>query len=112
MKFVVGLLYEAKGLEKEAQQAQELALDVDPGHVNSLVSMAVMFRRAGGGGKSAAAAKSFLTEALRLDRLNSSAWYNLGLLYKDDGPMFLKEAANCFEAATLLAEKEPIEPFR
>ncbi|CAH1417810.1 unnamed protein product [Lactuca virosa] len=109
---ITGLLSEAKGLEKEAQQAQELALDVDPGHVNSLVSMAVMIRRAGGGGKSAAAAKSFLTEALRLDRLNSSAWYNLGLLYKDDGPMFLKEAANCFEAATLLAEKEPIEPFR
>lgn len=107
---IMGLLYEARGLEKEAQKAQELALDVDPGHVQSLVSMAVIIRRAGG--KSVATAKSFLTEALRIDWLNSSAWYNLGLVYKDDGPMFLKEAANCFEAATMLAEKEPIEPFR
>lgn len=107
---ITGLLYEAKGLEKEAQKAHELALDVDPAHVPSLVSVAVIIRRAGG--KSAAAAKSFLTEALRLDRLNPSAWYNLGLFYKDDGPMFLREAANCFEAAGILEETEPIEPFR
>lgn len=107
---ITGLLYEAKGLEKEAQNAYELALDLDPTHVPSLVSMAVIIRRAGG--KSAASAKSFLTEALRLDRLNSSAWYNLGLFYKEDGPMFLKEAANCFEAASILEETEPIEPFR
>lgn len=107
---ITGLLYEAKGREKEAQNAYELALDVDPGHVQSLVSMAVIIRRAGG--KSAATAKGFLTEALRLDRLNSSAWYNLGLFYKDDGPMFVREAANCFEAASILEETEPIEPFR
>lgn len=107
---ITGLLYEAKGLEEEARKAHELALDVDPGHVPSLVSVAVIIRRAGG--KSAAAAKSFLTEALRLDRLNPSAWYNLGLFYKDDGTMFLREAANCFEAAGILEETEPIEPFR
>ncbi|KAI3667998.1 hypothetical protein L6452_43069 [Arctium lappa] len=107
---ITGLLYEAQGLEKEAQKAHELALDVDPAHVPSLVSVATIIRRAGG--KSAAAAKSFLTEALRLDRLNPSAWYNLGLFYKDDGPMFLREAANCFEAAGMLEETEPIEPFR
>lgn len=76
----------------------------------SLVSLAVIIRRAGV--KPAAAAKSFLTEALRLDRLNSSAWYNLGLFYKEDGPMFIREAANCFEAASILEETEPIEPFR
>ncbi|PWA89407.1 tetratricopeptide-like helical domain-containing protein [Artemisia annua] len=105
-----GLLYEAKGLEKEAQNAYELALDLDPTYVRSLVSMAVIIRRAGG--KSAASAKSFLTKVLRLDRLNSSAWYNLGLFYKEDGPMFLREAANCFEAASILEETEPIETFR
>ncbi|KAM0050914.1 putative tetratricopeptide-like helical domain superfamily, protein NPG1 [Helianthus debilis subsp. tardiflorus] len=107
---ITGLLYEAKGLDKEAQKAYELALDMDPGHVASLVSLAVIIRRAGV--KPAAAAKSFLTEALRLDRLNSLAWYNLGLFYKEDGPMFMREAANCFEAASILEETEPIEPFR
>ncbi|KAJ0792478.1 putative tetratricopeptide-like helical domain superfamily, protein NPG1 [Helianthus annuus] len=107
---ITGLLYEAKGLDKEAQKAYELALDMDPGHVASSVSLAVIIRRAGV--KPAAAAKSFLTEALRLDRLNSLAWYNLGLFYKEDGPMFIREAANCFEAASILEETEPIEPFR
>ncbi|XP_071689429.1 protein NPGR2-like [Rutidosis leptorrhynchoides] len=107
---ITGLLYEAKGFQKEAKSAYELALDLDPTHVQSLVSMAVIIRRAGG--KSATSAKSFLTEALRLDRLNSSAWYNLGLCYKHDGPMFVTEAANCFEAATVLQETEPIESFR
>ncbi|KAI7734873.1 hypothetical protein M8C21_008811 [Ambrosia artemisiifolia] len=107
---ITGLLYEAKGLDKEAQKAYELALDMDPSHVPSLVSLAVIIRRTGV--KPAAAAKSFLTEALRLDRLNSSAWYNLGLFYKEDGPMFVREAANCFEAASILGETEPIEPFR
>lgn len=107
---ITGLLYEAKGLQKEAQKSYELALDLDPTHVPSLVSIAVIIRQTSC--KSASVAKSFLTEALRFDRLNSSAWYNLGLIYKDDGPMFIREAANCFEAASVLEETEPIEPFR
>nr|GEU45628.1 arginine--tRNA ligase, chloroplastic/mitochondrial [Tanacetum cinerariifolium] len=75
-----------------AQKAYELALDLDPNTCASLVSKAVIIRRARG--KSPASAKSFL---LRPDRLNSSAWYNLGLFYREDGPMFLTEAANCFD---------------
>ncbi|KAJ9565162.1 hypothetical protein OSB04_001128 [Centaurea solstitialis] len=104
------LLYEAKGLPKEALKAYENALDIDPAHVQSLVSMALVLRRIGG--RSGPEIRSFLTEALRLDRMNSSAWYNLGQFYKDEGPMFIKEAADCFEAATVLEETEPIEPFR
>ncbi|KAI3678789.1 hypothetical protein L6452_38092 [Arctium lappa] len=107
---ITGLLYEAKGLPKEALKAYENALDINPAHVQSLVSMALVLRRVGG--KSGPAIRSFLTEALRLDRMNSSAWYNLGHFYKDEGPMFINEAADCFEAATILMETEPIEPFR
>ncbi|KAJ9565160.1 hypothetical protein OSB04_001126 [Centaurea solstitialis] len=107
---IKGLLYEAKGLLKDALKAYENALDIDPAHVQSLVSMALVLRRIGG--KSGPEIRSFLTEALRLDRMNSSAWYNLGQFYKDEGPMFIKEAADCFEAATVLEETEPIEPFR
>ncbi|KAJ0520082.1 putative tetratricopeptide-like helical domain superfamily, protein NPG1 [Helianthus annuus] len=105
-----GLLYEAKGLDKEALKAYEIALDIDPGHVQSLVSMAMVLRRLGG--RSGPAIRSFLSEALRLDRMNSWAWYNLGQFYKDEGPMFIKEAVDCFEAASILKETEPIEPFR
>ncbi|KAL8254478.1 hypothetical protein R6Q59_032699 [Mikania micrantha] len=109
-RHTIGLLYEAKGLYKEALKAYKHALDVDPIHVQSLVSMAVVFRKLGG--QSGPTARSFLNEALRVDMMHSSAWYNLGLLLKDEGPMCLREAADCFEAAGVLKETEPIEPFR
>ncbi|KAK9076011.1 hypothetical protein SSX86_004341 [Deinandra increscens subsp. villosa] len=109
-RHTIGLLYEAKGLHKQALKAYKHALDVDPIHVQSLVSIAVLFRKLGG--QSGPVARSFLNEALRVDRMHSSAWYNLGLLLRDEGPMWLKEAADCFEAAGVLKETEPIEPFR
>ncbi|KAA8550726.1 hypothetical protein F0562_002410 [Nyssa sinensis] len=112
-KHVTGLLLEAKGLHKEALKAFEHALDIEPTHVPSLVSMAVVLRRLGC--QSPAVARSFLTEALRHDRMNASAWYNLGLLYKDEGPgcaASTLEAAECFQAASILGETAPVEPFR
>ncbi|KAL1816790.1 hypothetical protein ACET3Z_019364 [Daucus carota] len=105
-----GVLYEAKGLHKEALEAFSIALDVDPTHVSSLVSMAVVLRRFGA--RSVPVARSLLTEALRLDRMNYSAWYNLGLLYKDKGAAFALEAVECFEAAIIIEETAPVEPFR
>ncbi|KAI3776262.1 hypothetical protein L1987_46036 [Smallanthus sonchifolius] len=107
---LTGPLYEAKGVDKEALKPYEIALDVDPGHVQSLVSMAMVLRRVGG--KPGPVIRSFLTEALQLDRMNSWAWYNLGQFYKDEGLMFIKEAMDSFEAASILKETEPIEPFR
>lgn len=56
--------------------------------------------------------RSFLTDALRLDRTNHAAWYNLGLLYKADPGASMLEAVECFEAAALLEETAPVEPFR
>lgn len=105
-----GVLHEAKGLRAEALRAFEIALDEDPKHVQSLVSMAVVLKQVNG--PSLPVVRSFLTEALRLDRMNFSAWYNLGMLYKDKGITRALEAAECFEAATLLEETAPIEPFR
>ncbi|CAL5427365.1 unnamed protein product [Camellia sinensis] len=107
---IIGLLHQAKGLYKEALKAFRQALDVDPTHVPSLVSMAVVLRQLGG--YSPAVVRSFLTEALQLDKMNASAWYNLGLLYKDEGPASAMEAAECFEAASTLEETAPVENFR
>ncbi|KAI3694350.1 hypothetical protein L1987_77315 [Smallanthus sonchifolius] len=109
-RHTMGLLYEAKGLHKEALKAYKHALDVDTTHPQSLVSIAVVLRKLGG--QSGPVARSFLNEALRVDRMQSSAWYNLGLLLRDEGPMGLREAVDCFEAAGVLKETEPIEPFR
>ena len=86
------------------------ALDIEPNHVPSLISTACILRRLGG--QSSSIVKSLLTDALRLDRTNPSAWYNLGLLYKAEVGTSVLEAVECFEAAALLEESSPIEPFR
>ncbi|KAJ6790774.1 protein NPGR2 isoform X1 [Iris pallida] len=104
-----GQLQEAKGLCKEALAAYAKALDVKPTHVPSLVSSAIVLRRIGGWPLSTV--RSFLTDALRLDRTNHVAWFNLGQLYKVECVSLL-EASECFQAATLLEESAPIEPFR
>ncbi|XP_022979359.1 protein NPGR2-like [Cucurbita maxima] len=106
-----GLLYESKGLPRDALQAYNKALDIDPGHVPSLISTACLLQQLGGS-QSFPVVRSLLTDALRLDRANPSAWYSLGLLYKADVRASALEVAECFEAASLLEESAPVEPFR
>ncbi|GKV19092.1 hypothetical protein SLEP1_g29389 [Rubroshorea leprosula] len=105
-----GLLLEAKGLHQEALKSYRNALDVESTHVPSLISTACVLRQLGG--QSLPIARSFITDALRVDRTNPLAWYNLGLLYKSDIGASAVEAAECFQAAALLEETAPIEPFR
>ncbi|KAI4318082.1 hypothetical protein L6164_025890 [Bauhinia variegata] len=105
-----GLLHEARGLHQEAQKSFRKALDIDPNHVASLISTACVLMQLGG--QSSPIARSLLTDALRLDRTNPSAWYKLGLLYKADAGASAWEAAECFEGAAILEESSPIEPFR
>ncbi|XP_022967192.1 protein NPGR2 [Cucurbita maxima] len=108
---ITGMLYEAKGLYKEALKAFMAALDIDPIHVPSLVSSAVTIRHLGH--RSHPVVRSFLMDALRLDQTNHAAWYNLGLFYKSEGTKSsLVEAVECFEAAAFLEESAPVEPFR
>lgn len=104
-----GLLYQARGLEKEAQKSFWEALDQDPNHVPSLISMAnslVQF-----GEESLPIARSFIRQAIRLDRTNHTAWRILGLLHRCE-PGGTSEALECFEAAAHLEETAPVEPFR
>lgn len=110
MFILLGLLYEAKGLHQEALKSFRKALDVEPTHVPSLISTACILRKFGG--QSLPIVRSFLMDALRLDRANPSAWYNLGLLYKADPRSSALETAECFEAAVYLEEHAPIESFR
>ncbi|THU69193.1 hypothetical protein C4D60_Mb08t11830 [Musa balbisiana] len=105
-----GQLYEAQGILKEALGAYSKALNIEPAHVPSLVSTAVVLRHLGD--QPLVVIRSFLTDALRLDRTNHVAWFNLGLLYKAEGARSALEAAECFQAAALLEETAPVEPFR
>ena len=106
---LIGLLYEAKGLHKDALKSFGKALDVEPNHVPSLISTATVLRKLSD--QSLPVVRSFLTDALCIDRTNPSAWYNLGLVCKSEGASTM-EAAGCFEAAAFLQETAPVEPFR
>ncbi|XXG89806.1 hypothetical protein AAC387_Pa12g1721 [Persea americana] len=105
-----GILNEAKGLYREALAAFANALEIDPTHVPSLVSTAIVLKRLDD--KPSVVVRNCLTDALRLDRTNHSAWFNLGLVYAADGGTSTLEAAECFRAAVLLEESAPVEPFR
>lgn len=107
---VKGKLYEAKGQPKEALGSYFRALDLDRKHVPSLISTASVLREIGN--RPLPSVRCFLTDALQLDRTNHAAWFNLGLLYKEEGGRSAAEAAECFQAAALLEETAPVEPFR
>ncbi|KAJ8535681.1 hypothetical protein K7X08_023401 [Anisodus acutangulus] len=106
--YIAGSLHQSKGLYKAALTDYTNALSVDPSHVPSLLSTAMVLRQIGN--HSPANVRTYLREALRLDRMNASAWHNLGLIYKEEGSAM--EADECFQAAFSLKETEPIEPFR
>uniref|UniRef100_A0ACD5U644 Uncharacterized protein n=1 Tax=Avena sativa TaxID=4498 RepID=A0ACD5U644_AVESA len=105
-----GKLYEAKGLPKEALEAYFRALDLDSKHVPSLISTAIILWQLGD--RPLPSVRCFLTDALQLDRTNHMAWFHLGLLYKEEGGRSASVAAECFQAAALLEETAPVEPFR
>ncbi|KAK8717938.1 hypothetical protein V6N13_045188 [Hibiscus sabdariffa] len=101
-----GVLCERKGLLKEALKAFWSALDIDPDHAPSSISAAGILRQLGS--QSDAVERNLLMNALRVDRMNPSAWYNLGLLLKaENTPSSLEEAAECFQAAAILEDSAP-----
>ncbi|KAF8114474.1 hypothetical protein N665_0036s0009 [Sinapis alba] len=107
-----GVLFKRQGQLEEAMEAFTTALDIDPMHVPSLISKAEILLELGNR-SSIAVVRSFLMEALRIDRLNQSAWYNLGKMFKAEGSASSKqEAVECFQAAVALEETMPVEPFR
>ncbi|XP_010433197.1 PREDICTED: tetratricopeptide repeat protein 7A isoform X2 [Camelina sativa] len=107
-----GVLYKRQGQIEEAMEAFTTALDIDPMHVPSLISKAEILLELGNR-TSIAVVRSFLMEALRIDRLNHSAWYNLGKMFKAEGSVSsMQEAVDCFQAAVTLEETMPVESFR
>lgn len=106
-----GVLLKGKGLLKEAFEAFKTALDIDPAHVPNLISSADALKQLGV--QTNSIIRSYLMNALRYDRMNPVAWYDLGLLCRAEGSASsLQEAAECFKAASFLQETTPVEPFR
>lgn len=102
-----GIMYEARGEIEEALGAYSNALSMDLDHVPCKVSVgALLWKR---GLKSSCIARGFLSDVLKREPTNRSAWYYLGMVHKEDGR--LSDAAECFQAASMLDESEPIESF-
>ncbi|XP_049932829.1 protein NPGR1 isoform X1 [Nymphaea colorata] len=102
-----GSLFEARQQYVEALISFFVALTIEPDHVPSLVSAAVVLRELGK--KCLPLARSFLMHALRLDPTNHEAWMNLGYISKIEGS--LAHAADCFQAAFDLEQTSPIQDF-
>jgi len=101
-------MLESQSLHKEALAGFSVSLSIEPNYVPSMVSTGVVLRKIGG--KSLPIARSFLTNALKIEPMNHDAWLNLGLVYKLEGS--LHQAADCFQKACELKESSPIMNFR
>lgn len=104
---IEGVMHEARGQTQKALAAYTSALSVDLDYVPCKISIGAMLRKMGP--KSLPVARNFLSDALRLEPSNRLAWHYLGLVYKDDGRM--TDACDCFQAASMLEESDPIESF-
>lgn len=102
-----GALHEGRGQIREAFATYIDALLLEPYYVPCKVLIGgVLSNR---GLKALPVARSLLSDALRIDPTNRMAWYYLGMVHRNDGR--LADAADCFQAASMLEESDPIESF-
>ncbi|KAJ1412458.1 Tetratricopeptide-like helical domain superfamily [Sesbania bispinosa] len=105
--FNLCVMFEGRGQNPEALAAAATAVLFEPNHAPSKILMGSLTLKMGP--KALPVARSLLSDALRLEPTNRMAWYNLGLTHKDDGR--IGDAADCFQAAYMLDESDPIESF-
>lgn len=104
---VPGVLFDGRGQNQEALAATTNAVLLEPNYVPSKISMGSLMLKMGS--KALPAARSLVSDALRIEPTNRMAWFYLGLIHKHDGR--IGDAADCFQAASMLEESDPIENF-
>ncbi|CAJ1941965.1 unnamed protein product [Sphenostylis stenocarpa] len=102
------IVFEGRGQDLEALVATLNAVLFEPNYVPSKILMASLILKIGLN-TAAPVARCLLSDALRIEPTNRMAWYNLGLTHKADGRIV--DAADCFQAASMLEESDPIESF-
>ncbi|KAF6141185.1 hypothetical protein GIB67_018275 [Kingdonia uniflora] len=102
-----GVIHEARGQYRASLASHSNALTLEPTYVPCKVSIGVLLWKMGS--KSLPLARSFLSDGLRIDPTNLSAWYYMGMVHRDDGRIV--DAADCFQAAAMLEESDPVESF-
>ncbi|KAL7260127.1 hypothetical protein ACSBR1_005898 [Camellia fascicularis] len=107
MMHTEGIICEERGQIHEALAAYINALLLEPGYVPCKVLIGAVLSKMGS--KVLPVARSILSDALRIQPTNHMAWYYLGLVHRDDGR--IGDAIDCFQAASMLNESDPIESF-
>ncbi|XP_028795726.1 protein NPG1-like [Neltuma alba] len=106
---IEGLLYDGRGEKQEAVSAITTGILFDQCYVPSKIQMGILLLKVDSKSKSLPLARSFLSDALRLEPTNRTAWFHLGKVHKYDGR--IGDAADCFQAASMLEESDPVESF-
>ncbi|KAF8391029.1 hypothetical protein HHK36_023329 [Tetracentron sinense] len=102
-----GSMLEGRGQIQEAIAAYFNSLSLDWSYVPCKVLIGAILWKMGS--KALPVARSFLSDALKLEPTSCSAWYYLGMVHRDDGR--IADAADCFQAASMLENSDPIESF-
>ncbi|KAA8541017.1 hypothetical protein F0562_024845 [Nyssa sinensis] len=102
-----GVMCQGRGQIQEALSAYINALLLEPHYVPCKILIGAVLLKMGS--KVLPVARSLLSDALRIDPTNRMAWYYLGLVHKDDGR--IADATDCFQAASMLEESDPVESF-
>lgn len=102
-----GIMHEGREQVKEALAAYTNALLLDPDYVPCKILLGALLSKMGT--KALPVARNLLSDALRIEPTNRNAWYYLGMVHRDDGRH--ADAAECFQAASMLEESDPIETF-
>lgn len=102
-----GILHEKQGRVNDALAAYINALLLEPKYVPCKILIGSILCEMGP--KMLPVARTLLSDALRIEPTNHMAWYQLGKVHKVDGRM--ADAVDCFQAASILEESEPIESF-
>lgn len=100
-------MFENRNQTYEALIAYTNALALDPNYVPTKVALGAMLTKMGS--KVLPTARSLLSDALRIESTNRIAWFHLGMVHKLSGQT--ADAADCFQAASMLDESNPIESF-
>jgi len=103
--FQEGKLEEAQHKYKEAITHYKKALSIDPGHKESLVSLAVLYLQQ----QKYLVAEKYLTTVVRNDPTHHVAWYNLGKVLSAKGDS--NKSSECLLIALELEETCPILSF-
>ncbi|KAJ6405596.1 hypothetical protein OIU84_013541 [Salix udensis] len=105
--YTEGVMLQGRGQAEEAMSAYITALLVDPSFVPCKILIGALLSKRDS--NALPVARSILSDALKIEPTSRMAWYYLGIIHRVDGR--IADAADCFQAASMLEEFDPIENF-